>query len=138
MAKILIYEDSAQDICSRYGALLREHDVSIRYMKKGARRYQFNFTTFEEPILDEAGFKDVRLIDSRSRIPEEEADVFFCDGLEGRFQNVLDKLPRSRAFLHSSNPEYMMEAEQQGFSTYEGRIPVTELVLRVLETYLQK
>ena len=109
MAKIIIYEDDERDLIDRYSKLTKEHDVHIR------------FTQLEEDeigyrLLERSGFKRENYMNGYGNPQTENADVYFVDGLKGYCFNILEQLPKDKAFLNSDSGWILKQAQEKGLN----------------------
>ena len=108
--KIAVYEDLWNDVRLRYKRFLGEHDVQI-YLHLINEKI---FTRGREYLI-ENGFPSETL---HFGLPQEipEADLHFCDGLNGHCFNILPKLPKGKSFLTSGDEEIREIARSKGFN----------------------
>jgi len=111
MAKVMVFEDNETDLVMRYYRLTRNHDVHVRF--DIPRRSRESVLLAE---LASRGFQAKKL--DWDEEPEQ-ADIYFVDGLDGHFFNILEKLPKDRAFLNSNNPYLMDDARAEGYQVLE-------------------
>lgn len=128
MAKIIIYEDNLRDAMLRYQRLTPQHEVHIRYLGRGTK-LQFDFDREE---LSRSGFNPDNIKAEYGTPKKESTDIYFLDGMLGHCFNIIKNLPRSQAFINSSDPLIIKEAKEKGFNVVE-REAVEAIVERVIK-----
>src|SRR3989344_7784685 len=95
MAKILVYEDSEEDIIIRYGDLTPKHELHVRGIpdvpRVGVSSDGEIYDIYEWDItnLKAAGFNPENIINSYGDPSKENADIYFVDGLRGKGLSIL-------------------------------------------------
>jgi hypothetical protein len=117
MAKIMIYEDSRNSLIERYASLNSEHDVNVRI--KGNLLWE-NLELEKEKYgkiidLSEAGFDHNKILPLTPKFQEEDADIYFVDGLDGDCFNLLERLPKDKTFLNTGDGYLEREAIKRGY-----------------------
>lgn len=128
MAKIIIYEDNLRDAMLRYHRLTPQHEVHIRYLG-GGPKLQFDFDCEK---LSKSGFNPDNIKAEYGTPKKESADIYFLDGTLGHCFNIIKNLPRSQAFINSSDPSIIREAKEKGFNVLEGE-SVEAIVERLIK-----
>ena len=124
MARVMIYEDSKEDLIERYEDLPRLHDVSVRSLDN--RDWSVDEAPFRKAGFDLSKIRDYD--------PTEEivgADIYFVDGLNGICFNILPRLPRERTFLNTGHHSIRESAKKQGYQILE--TTPEEAIQRVLK-----
>ena len=108
MAKIVVYEDGYMDLIDRYAHLTKEHDIHVRHpthhiefeRPERYRQHGFNpdnFKAFGNP-------------------KEDDADLYFLDGLRGLCFQFATELPKDKTFIYSDSREIEDEARKIGLN----------------------
>jgi hypothetical protein len=108
MAKIIIYEDEELDIIDRYARLNEHHEVHVRLIGS-------NFSSYVIDNLYDYYFERERIIRGIPK-EEEEADVYFMDGLRGKCFEIIDGLPKERCFIVTGSVWVTEKAEERGYN----------------------
>ncbi len=122
MAKIVIYEDSENDLISRYAGLTKNHDVYVRHERRGnfgpsSLRWDYGDKRFKIN-----GFNTDNFQNGYGDPSQESADVYFLDGLRGFCLEIIEKLPKERAFINTDSSSIIQEAKQRGYNVVEGSV----------------
>ena len=64
---------------------------------------------------------------------QESADVYFLDGLRGHCLEIIEKLPKEKAFINTDSNSIIQEAKQRGYNVVEES--VEDIVLRSSEPH---
>jgi len=121
MAKVVVFEDFTFDLIRRYSEITRDHEVHVRLADR-----------ITDSQAREAGFDPSNVIivekDSTNQNlyfdPERDliGEVYFLDSLDGDFLEIIDKLPKDRAFLNSGSKFDREMAERLGYQVLKGSL----------------
>mgnify|MGYP001591684168 CR=1 FL=1 len=106
MVKVVIYEDSEDDLIQRYGSLVRDHEVHVRIKKPTS------IFPVDRAKIIKAGFVESRIIEDW--FTPIQGDVYFLDGLNGDCLPILERLPRGNSFLNTGTVYLEEEARKRG------------------------
>lgn len=124
MAKIIVYEDSLSDVETRYSRLLENNDVHLRLD---------DFDDYCIECLVRVGFDAANIRSEIGDPSTEKADVYFVDGLSGKGLDVLESLPKDRAYLFSDHTGYNRIARERGYGTIISDKMVDDAIRRASE-----
>lgn len=112
MARILIFEDSENDLARRYSQLATQHDVHVRYRPETGGRTVEAATAY----LVRAGFNAEHIRPLTDLTDIDGFDLYLLDGLVGRCFEIIDThLPREKAYIHTSSEHIMDQAQANGY-----------------------
>jgi hypothetical protein len=106
--KVVVIEDDYDDLTRRYGSIARSHDVHVVFLGI-LLKYHAN-------ELQRSGFDKIygkRFGEWEDSLND--ADVYFCDGLNGGYAWYLERVGKDRGYLVSGNLWNMKEARANGF-----------------------
>lgn len=115
MAKIVIYEDRPLDLLSRYGQLVFDHDVHVRFL--ATEGFYFDYA---RGLAANAGFDPEQFVRGVGIPKDEIADVYFLDDLQGQCFSIIPHLPKDRAFINSSSTSIREYARRRGYNLAKG------------------
>ena|SRR3989338_5094037 len=113
--RIVLYEDNHRDIESRYAWLNNEHNVIVNYYDpevNDSRRQDFIIG-----LIVKRGFKreQISVITNFSHpVP---ADLYFVDGLNGKWIHAANLLPKDLVFIISGDDMVLRNAAKNGYNT---------------------
>ncbi|MBS3072685.1 hypothetical protein J4477_02540 [Candidatus Pacearchaeota archaeon] len=114
MSKVVIYEDSEEDLISRYGVLTKDHDVHVRHDPRGS--FGPSSLRWDHESFKEYGFNPDNFMDGFGVPQDENADVYFLDGLNSYCFEILDHLPKEKSFINTDSFSIEDEARKRGFN----------------------
>jgi len=110
MAKVMIYEDGFGDLISRYRRLVKDHDVHVRHCP------DMDMSPFLlKELTEDYGFNGDNIVRGFGDPGSENADIYFVDGLKGRCFDILELLPKDRAYLNSDDTTLVSRVRERGF-----------------------
>ncbi len=124
MTQVLVFEDEAESFLCRYSKLARAMPLSLVFVKE---------SYLEDEVANAAliglaeGYLDLSNINvsfvnygelDKFDIPE--ADIYFCDGLNGHYKELMQRIPPSKLVVNSSNMKFTDDARANGFRTFRG------------------
>lgn len=128
MKRVVVYEDSADDIISRYGKIARlGHEVFVEFFRTSRHTIFSDGELLYGQRFTDAGF-DVSKIRSCDVQNVPEADVYFVDGLQEAWHEVVCHLPRDKTYVASDISLIREYAVKQGYKVCRPDIDVQNIV----------
>ena len=120
--KIVVYEDHWSDVRRRYKPFIGGHDFEIYVHLNTDERFNRALE-----YLTENGFPSEII---HFGIPQEtpEADLYFCDGLNGYALKVLPKLPKDKSFLLSGDDCLVARVRAEDFGIVDSQEKLDSLI----------
>ncbi len=109
MAKIIVFEDDMLDLRKRYEYFLEEHTVDVSW--QGTKDQYDLFMNLWERQQNIPSFTFIEPINLASLV----ADFYCSDGLDGRYNQILQYFPIEKCYVQSDNPQIEQDAKVKGF-----------------------
>ena len=113
--RIVLYEDNHRDIESRYAWLNNKHDVIVNFYDHQIQDNRRQNVIKRFIIELEFNIEQINFITNFSHpVP---ADLYFVDGLNGKWIHAANLLPKDLVFIISGDDMVLRNAAKNGYNT---------------------
>ena len=136
--KIIVFEDHFQDVINIYGGLIFNYTIKVYYFMPKSLSERASCAAYDAALeyMTDANFSYNKISRWDASTNIEEADIYFCDSLDGRVYKILEipNINKDRFFVVTNNKALENELKRRKIKTLE---KTAESVRRAVENLRQ-